>query len=174
MQKVLVETKHLLFFSKRIEFPYYGHRRIWKQLLDDNFDIGRKWVKSATEFTGIKAIYPKPKTTIAIKEHKKYPHLPGQFTRCPWGKNNKNRVIIENANQEWSTNITYVRLEHSFSYLAAIIDWHKKKILSPNTWKLSNTMDISLITSILTEALSKYPKPEIFNTDQGSQSIYSA
>ena len=54
------------------EFPYYGHRRIWKQLLKDGFTIGRKLVKSAMNFMGIKAIYPKPKTTIAIKEHKKY------------------------------------------------------------------------------------------------------
>ncbi len=142
------------------EFPYYGHRRVWKQLLKDGFTIGRKLVKSAMSFMGIRAIYPKPKTTIALKEHKKYPYLLGQF------KNDKNQVIIEKANQVWSTDITYVKLEHGFAYLAAIIDWHTKKVLS---WKLSNTMDVSLTTSILKDALSKYPKPEIVNTDQGSQ-----
>jgi putative transposase len=62
--------------------------------------------------------------------------------------------------------ITYIKLEKGFVYLAAIIDWNTKKILS---WKLSNTMDISLTTSVLLDALSKYPKPEIFNSDQGSQ-----
>jgi len=142
------------------EFPYYGHRRIWKQLLDDGFIIGRKLVKSAMSFMGIRAIYPKPKTTIAIKEHKKYPYLLRQF------KNDKNQVVIEKVNQVWSTDITYIKLEHGFAYLAAIIDWHTKKILS---WKLSNTMDVSLTTSILKDALAKYPKPEIVNTDQGSQ-----
>jgi len=142
------------------EFPYYGHRRIWRQLLKDGEVVGRKLVKSAMEFMGIRAIYPKPKTTIAIKEHKKYPYLLGQF------KNNKNQVIIEKANQVWSTDISYIRLKGGFAYLAAIIDWHTKKILS---WKLSNTMDISLTTSILKDALSKYPKPQIVNTDQGSQ-----
>ena len=70
------------------------------------------------------------------------------------------------TNQVWSTDITYIKLEKGFVYLAAIIDWHSKKILS---WKLSNTMDISLTTSVLKEALALYPKPEIFNTDQGSQ-----
>jgi len=142
------------------EFPYYGHRRIWKQLLKDGVTVGRKLVKSAMAFMGIRAIYPKPKTTIAIKEHKKYPYLLGQF------KNNKNQVIIEKANQVWSTDISYVRLKGGFAYLAAIIDWHTKKVLS---WKLSNTMDVSLTTSILKEALTKYPKPGIVNTDQGSQ-----
>ena len=66
----------------------------------------------------------------------------------------------------WSTDITYIKLGKGFVYLAAIIDWHSKKILS---WKLSNTMDISLTTSVLQEALTFHPKPEIFNTDQGSQ-----
>ena len=142
------------------EFPYYGHRRIWKQLLKDGFSLGRKLVKSAMKFMGIKAIYPKPKTTIAIKEHKKYPYLLGQF------KNDKNQVVIEKANQVWTTDITYIKLQHGFAYLAAIMDWHTKKVLS---WKLSNTMDISLTTSVLKDALSKYPKPQIMNTDQGSQ-----
>jgi len=142
------------------DFPYYGHRRIWKQLLKDGYSIGRKWVRSAMKAMGLKAIYPEPKTTLAIKEHKKYPYLLGQF------KNDKNQVIIEKANQVWTTDITYVRLQHGFAYLAAIMDWHTKKVLS---WKLSNTMDISLTTSILKEALALYPKPEIMNTDQGAQ-----
>jgi len=142
------------------EFPYYGHRRIWKQLLKDGFTAGRKLVKSAMNFMGIKAIYPKPKTTIAIKEHKKYPYLLEQF------KNDKNQVVIGKVNQVWTTDITYIKLQHGFAYLAAIMDWHTKKVLS---WKLSNTMDISLTTSVLKDALLKYPKPQIMNTDQGSQ-----
>ena len=142
------------------KFPYYGTRRVERLLKRLGFNIGRKRIKSIFEFMGISAIYPKPKTTIANKEHKKYPYLLNEF------KNNDNQVIIDTPNKVWSTDITYIRLEKGFAYLAAIIDWHSKKILS---WKLSNSMDIYLTTSVLNEALSKYPKPEIFNTDQGSQ-----
>ena len=142
------------------KFPYYGTRRMVHALKKLGFDVGRKLVKSAMEFMGIVALYPKPRTTKANKEHKKYPYLLKEF------KNDENQVIIEKPNQVWSTDITYIRLEKGFVYLAAIIDWHTKKILS---WKLSNTMDVSLTTGVLNEALSLHPKPDIVNTDQGSQ-----
>jgi putative transposase len=142
------------------DFPSYGSRRIHAQLLRDGHSIGKKFVKKAMKYMGIEALYPKPKTTIANKEHYKYPYLLKDF------RDYAGRVIIEKTNQVWSTDITYIKLEKGFVYLAAIIDWHSKKILS---WKLSNTMDISLVTNILNEALAFYPKPEIFNTDQGSQ-----
>jgi len=142
------------------KYPFYGHRRVHKLLLRLGFNIGRKMVKKAMKFMGIKALYPKPRTTIANKEHKKYPYLLSEF------KNEKNQVIIEKPNQVWSTDITYIKLDKGFAYLAAVIDWNTKKILS---WKLSNSMDVSLTTGVLKEALSLYPKPEIFNTDQGSQ-----
>jgi putative transposase len=142
------------------EFPYYGTRRIVTALHNMGFNIGRKLVRSAMKYIGIESLYPKPRTTIPNKQHYKYKYLLGQF------KNDKNQVIIDTPNKVWSTDITYIKLEKGFVYLAAIIDWNTKKILS---WKLSNTMDVSLTTSILKEALSQYPKPEIFNTDQGSQ-----
>ena len=142
------------------EFPSYGYRRVQSQLVRDGFNVGRKLVRKAMRYMGIEALYPKPKTTLANKEHKKYPYLLKEF------KNDKGQVIIEKPNQVWSTDITYIRLEKGFVYLAAVIDWNTKKILS---WKLSNTMDVSLTTSVLKEALSLYPKPDIFNTDQGSQ-----
>jgi len=140
------------------EFPSYGYRRVQAQLVRDGFNVGRKLVRKAMRYMGIEALYPKPKTTLANKEHKKYPYLLKEF------KNDKGQVIIEKPNQVWSTDITYI--EKGFVYLAAVIDWNTKKILS---WKLSNTMDVSLTTSVLKEALSLYPKPDIFNTDQGSQ-----
>jgi putative transposase len=127
---------------------------------NEGFSVGRKLIKSIYEYLGIKALYPAHKTTIPNKEHDKFPYLLKQF------KNDKNQVIIDTSNKVWSTDITYIKLEKGFVYLAAIIDWHSKKILS---WKLSNTMDISLTTSVLNEALALYPKPEIFNSDQGSQ-----
>jgi putative transposase len=146
----IIHTKH----------PYYGTRRVHKLLRRLGFNAGRKLIKSAFEFMGIRALYPKVRTTLANKEHKKYPYLLKAF------KNDNNQVVIDTPNQVWSTDITYIKLEKGFVYLAAIIDWATKKILS---WKLSNIMDVSLTTSVLLDALSKYPKPEILNTDQGSQ-----
>lgn len=142
------------------DFPSYGYRRIHAQLLRDGHSVGKKFVKKAMKYMGIEAIYTKPKTTIGNKEHYKYEYLLKDF------RDYAGRVFIEKTNQVWSTDITYIKLEKGFVYLAAIIDWHSKKILS---WKLSNTMDISLVTSVLHEALALYPAPEIFNTDQGSQ-----
>lgn len=155
------EIKLLHMIDKiHTKFPYYGTRRVVKLLKRLSFDVGRKLIKSAFEFMGIRALYPKVKTTIANKEHKKYPYLLGEF------KNDDNQVVIETPNKVWSTDITYIKLEKGFAYLAAIIDWNTKKILS---WKLSNSMDVSLTITVLKEALSLYPNPEIFNTDQGSQ-----
>ena len=142
------------------DFPSYGYRRITKQLQNDGYNVGKKLVKKAMKYMGIEALYPKPKTTTANKEHTKYPYLLKDF------RNDAGQVVIDRANKVWSTDITYIKLEKGFVYLAAIIDWHSKKILS---WKLSNTMDITLVTTVLKEALTLYPKPEIFNTDQGSQ-----
>ena len=144
-----IHTKH----------PYYGVRRVVKLLKRVGFDVGRKLVKKAFAYMGIKALYPKPKTTIANKEHKKYPYLLSEF------KNDKNQVVIDTPNKVWSADITYIKLDKGFAYLAAIIDWHTKKILA---WKLSNTMDVHLTTSVLNEAISLHGKPEIFNSDQGS------
>ena len=142
------------------EFPYYGTRRLVTALENEGFWVGRKLVKSAMEYIGIRALYPKHQTTQAYKEHYKYKYLLKEF------KNDNNQVAIENPNQVWATDITYIKLEKGFVYLAAIIDWNSKKILS---WKLSNTMDVKLTTDVLNEALQKYPEPEIFNSDQGSQ-----
>ena len=142
------------------EFPSYGYRRMSKQLQRDGYNIGKKLVKKAMKYMGLEALYPKPKTTQANKEHYKYPYLLKDF------RNDAGQVVIEKPNKVWSTDITYIKLEKGFVYLAAIIDWHSKKILS---WKLSNTMDITLVTDVLKESLGLHPKPEIFNTDQGSQ-----
>ena len=117
----VIHTKH----------PYYGTRRIVKLLARLGLNVGRKLIKTAMKFMGIRALYPKLRTTLANKEHKKYPYLLKEF------KNDKNQVIIDTPNKVWSTDITYIRLEKGFVYLAAIIDWNTKKILS---WKLSNSM----------------------------------
>jgi putative transposase len=131
-----------------------------KQLIKDGYHVGKRFVRKAMKYMGIEAIYTKPKTTMANKEHYKYAYLLKEF------RDDARRMMIERTNQVWSTDITYIKLARGFVYLAAIIDWHSKKIVS---WKLSNTMDVSLATDVLKEALALYPKPEIFNTDQGSQ-----
>jgi len=148
----LIYTKH----------PYYGVIRVKKLLNRIGISIGEKKVRSAMKFIGVQALYPKAKTTIANKEEKqsfesKYPYLLNEF------KNDKNQVIIDTPNKVWSTDITYIKLEKGFAYLSAIIDWHTKKILS---WKLSNSMDTHLTTSVLREALFKYSKPDIVNTEE--------
>jgi len=156
------EDKELLDMIDKIhtKHPYYGTRRMVALLKRLGFDVGRKLIRSAFAFMGIKALYPRAKTTIANKEHKKYPYLLDVF------KNEKEQVIIDKPNIVWSGDITYIKLENGFAYLTAIIDWHTKKIL---VWKLSNTMDVHLTTSVLKEAIALHGKPEIFNSDQGSQ-----
>jgi len=142
------------------DFPSYGYRRIYKQLQRDGYNVGKKFVKKAMKYMGIEAIYTKPNTTIPNKSHYKYEYLLKEF------RNYAGQIVIDSINKVWSTDITYIKLEKGFVYLAAIIDWHSKKILS---WQLSNTMDVSLVTGVLKDALTLHPKPEIFNTDQGSQ-----
>ena len=102
---------------------------------------------------GICAIYPMPKTTVANKAHKVYPYL-------------LRNLKISYVNQVWATDLTYIPMKNGFLYLVAIIDWYSRKVLS---WRLSNTMDTQFCLDALNEALEQYGKPEIFNSDQGSQ-----
>ena len=156
------EDIRLLNMIDRIytKHPYYGHRRIHKVLNRLGFVIGRKRIIGAMKHMGIRALYPKPKTSIANKEYLKYPYLLDTY------KNGDGQVVVEQPNEVWSSDITYIRLEKGYAYLSAIIDWYSKRILA---WKLSATMDISLTTSVLKEALCNHSKPKIFNSDQGSQ-----
>ena len=121
------------------DFPSYGYRRMHKQLLREGYNMGKKLVKKAMKYMGIEALYTKPKTTLSNKEHYKYEYLLKAF------RNYAGQVVIDNVNQVWSTDITYIKLDKGFVYLAAIIDWHSKKILS---WQLSNAMDVSLTISV--------------------------
>ena len=108
---------------------------------------------SLMQTLGIQAIYPHKNTTISNKTHQKYPYLL------------RDREITH-ANEVWSTDITYIRMERGFIYLVAILDWYSRKVLA---WRVSNCMDTSFCIEALTEAIEKYGIPEIFNTDQGSQ-----
>lgn len=135
------------------DFPYYGHRKIWKELNKRGFLIGRDRTLSYMRMLGIEPFYPKPNTSKGNKQHKKYPYL-------------LRGRVIDRPNQVWATDITYIRMEKGFCYLVAIIDWHSRCILS---YKLSTTLDTAFCIDALNEALATYPAPEIFNTDQGCQ-----
>lgn len=136
-----------------VDKPYLGSRQLRNRLRDQGFEVSRKKVQRLMRLMGIIAIYPKPKTSVGNKAHTIYPYLLKDLT-------------IDKANQVWVTDITYIQMSRGFCYLIAIMDLFSRKIL---TWKLSNTLDKRFCIEALNEALDHYPKPEIFNTDQGSQ-----
>ena len=121
-------------------------------LSDYGINIGRQKVGSYYKLLGLEAVYPKVNLSKSNHEHKVYPYL-------------LRYLPITRVNQVWSAGITYIRLQHGFVYLVAIIDWYSRCILS---WKVSTTLTADFCVEALQEALDKYPTPEIFNTDQGS------
>jgi putative transposase len=137
------------------EMPFYGHRRIHRQLIDEEIAIGRHRVARYMKVLGIKALYPTKKhnTSMRNKEHAIYPYL-------------LKKAEITQPNQVWCGDITYIRLQGGFAYLSVVMDWYSKKVLS---WKLDTTMDASLSSSVLKQAIEHHGRPDIFNSDQGSQ-----
>jgi len=127
--------------------PYFGSRRMAEQ-----FGVGRERVQRLMRLMGISAVYPKRRTTRPAAGHKVYPYL-------------LQNVAIERPDQVWSTDITYVPMRHGFVYLVAVMDWYSRYVLS---WRLSNTLDGLFCLEALEEALVSR-RPEIFNSDQGSQ-----
>lgn len=133
--------------------PYYGVRRMTEQLRRKyGLIVNRKRVSRLMNLMGLVTIYRKPNLSKRNEEHKVYPYL-------------LRDVEIERVNQVWSTDITYIPMKNGYMYLTAIIDWHSRYILS---WSLSNSLGVASSVEALKEAL-KDSKPEIFNTDQGSQ-----
>ena len=145
--------------------PEYGYRYIHQQLLEDGYGIGKDRVLKYMQLLGINAIYPHKKKLTSIKNegHFIYKYLLKEY----WTVNGRTKTVnVPNANEVWSGDITYIRTNGGFVYLAAVIDWYSKAVLS---YKVSNSMDATLATDVLKDALAKYPKPKIFNSDQGSQ-----
>jgi len=136
-----------------LEHPFAGSRMLRDFLLRDGVRVGRRHMRTAMRRMGIEAIYRKPNTSKPAQGHKIYPYL-------------LRNVAVTRVNQVWSTDISYIPMKRGFVYLIAVIDWFSRRVLS---WKLSITMDVSFCLEALDEALKKYGKPEIFNTDQGSQ-----
>lgn len=135
------------------EYPFYGYRKVIHALKEKGFEVGTKLIRRLKRELGLKTFYPEPKTSIPNKAHKKYPYL-------------LKGIEIERPGQVWSTDISYLPIGRGHVYLVGIIDWYSRKILS---YRISNTMDRHFCMEALDEALQKYGKPEIFNTDQGSQ-----
>jgi putative transposase len=132
--------------------PFYGRRRMWAWLQDQGYSVNPKRVARLMELVGIAAIYPKPRLSVPGEGHKVYPYL-------------LEGVEVNRVNQVWSTDITYIRMAQGFVYLVAVMDWFSRFVLS---WALSVTREVPFCIEALERAL-RWGKPEIFNSDQGSQ-----
>lgn len=133
--------------------PFYGSRRMTVILQWKGYNINRKRVKRLMRLMRLHAIYPKRNLSMVCKEHEIYPYL-------------LRGLAITRANQVWSADITYIRLKNGFAYLVAIMDWWSRKVLA---WEISITLESDFCITALETAISKFGKPEIFNTDQGVQ-----
>jgi putative transposase len=136
-----------------LKYPFYGSRQMARQLRREGVRIGRHRVRRLMRLMGLAAIYQAPRTSAPHPAHRVYPYL-------------LKGLVIDRPNRVWCADITYIPVQRGFLYLVAIMDWATRHVLS---WRLSNTMDARFCVEALEEALSRYGKPEIFNTDQGSQ-----
>src|ERR1700720_998258 len=133
--------------------PYYGSRRMAAWLATQGHVVNRKRVRRLMRLMGLVAIYPRPNTSKPAAGHKIYPYLLGG-------------IAIERVNQVWCSDVTYIPMAKGFLYLVVIMDWVSRAVLA---WRLSNTLGADFCVDALEEALARYGRPEIFNTDQGSQ-----
>jgi putative transposase len=136
-----------------LKHPFYGSRQIARQLQREGLIVGRHRVRRCMRLMGLQAIYQAPKTSRPHPAHRIYPYrLKG--------------LTIDRPNHVWCADITYIPVRRGFLYLVAVMDWASRRVLA---WRLSNTMDAGFCIEALNEALARHGKPEIFNTDQGSQ-----
>lgn len=133
--------------------PFYGSRKIRDVLFRKGYKVNRKRVQRLMRLMGLESIAPRKRTSIPHPDHKVYPYL-------------LRGLDINQADQVWCSDITYIPMAHGFVYLTVVMDWYSRHVLS---WEVSVTMDDSFCVSALERALRRYPGPEIFNTDQGSQ-----
>ena len=136
-----------------LEFPFAGSRMLRGLLVAEGCKIGRRHVKTLMRRMGIETLYRRPRTTKPEPGHKIYPYL-------------LRGMAIMRPNQVWAMDITYITMARGFVYLAVVLDWFSRRVLS---WRVSITMDAAFCVEALEDALARHGKPEIFNTDQGSQ-----
>jgi putative transposase len=136
-----------------LELPFYGSRRVVDELETRGHRASRKRVQRLMRWMGLRALYPRRRTSQPGQGHTIYPYrLKG--------------LCIDRANQVWASDICYIPMAKGFMYLVAIMDWHTRRVLS---WRVSNTLDSGFCIEALEEALERFGPPEIFNTDQGAQ-----
>jgi putative transposase len=136
-----------------LSHPFFGARKLAALLRREGFDVGRRHVGTLMRRMGLEALYPKKRTSLPAPGHRIYPYL-------------LSGVTIEQPNDAWAADITYLPLARGFAYLVAIVDLASRKVLAH---RVSNTMAVDFCVAALEEALRHYGKPEIFNTDQGAQ-----
>lgn len=151
-------SAHDLWLMRKIdqlhlEYPFAGSRMLRDMLSHLGLAAGRRHVRTLMRRMGIEAIYRRPNTSRPAPGHRIYPYL-------------LRGLAITRPNMVWAMDITYIPMARGFVYLAAVVDWFSRRVLS---WRVSITMDVSFCIEALEEALSKNEKPEIFNTDQGAQ-----
>ena len=134
-----------------LKYPFYGARRMALHLRREGVRIGRRRAGRLMRLMGLQAIYRAPRTSDPHPEHRVWPYL-------------LRGLAIERPNHVWCADITYIPVQRGFLYLVAVMDWASRFVLA---WRLSNTLDASFCTDTLDEALGRYGRPEIFNTDQG-------
>jgi putative transposase len=152
---VTAETLALmrLIDAQFLETPWYGSRQMARHLRRDGHEVGRKRVRRLMAKMGLAPIYQRPRTTVPHPEHRIYPYL-------------LRGLMVDRPNQVWCADITYIPMRRGFLYLVAVMDWATRKVLA---WRVSNTMDVAFCIEALREALARFGRPAIFNTDQGSQ-----
>ncbi len=136
-----------------MEMPWYGSRQMARHLRRQGWCVGRKRVRRLMRKIGLSPIYQAPKTSEPHPQHRIYPYL-------------LRHLAIERPDQVWCADVTYIPMRRGFLYLVAIMDWFSRKVLA---WRLSNTMEADFCVAALEEAIARHGKPDIFNTDQGSQ-----
>jgi putative transposase len=136
-----------------LELPFAGSRMLRGLLTAEGYKIGRRHVRTLMKRMGIEALYRRPRTTKPEPGHKIYPYL-------------LRGMEITQPNQVWAMDITYIPMARGFVYLAVVLDWFSRRVLS---WRVSITMDAAFCVETLEDAMAHHGKPEIFNTDQGSQ-----
>ena len=136
-----------------LEFPFAGARMLRGLLAGEGSNVGRRHVGTLMRRMGIEALYRRPRTTKPGPGHKIYPYL-------------LRGLAVTKPNQVWAMDITYIPMRKGFVYLAVVLDWFSRRVLS---WGVSITMDAAFCVDVLEQALAKHGRPEIFNTDQGSQ-----
>jgi putative transposase len=136
-----------------LNYPFAGSRMLRDLLRAEGIEIGRERVATMMKRMDITAIYRRPNTSKPAPGHKIYPYL-------------LRNLAVTRPNHVWAMDISYIPMARGFVYLAAVIDWFTRRVLS---WRVSITMEVDFCLAAVEEALGKYSKPEIFNTDQGSQ-----